>query len=76
LNILRGMAKPKKMSDSDIMTVEDVATFLKVTERSIYTLLTRQEIPAFKVGGSWRFSRKELENWIKSQQKTRKRRPA
>jgi len=70
------MAKPKKMSDSDIMTVEDVATFLKVTERSIYTLLTRQEIPAFKVGGSWRFSRKELENWIKSQQKTRKRRPA
>lgn len=70
------MAKPGKTSDAEILTVEEVATFLKVTERSIYTLLTRQEIPAFKVGGSWRFSRKELENWIKSQQKTRKRRSA
>jgi len=61
LNILRGMAKPQKTLASDIMTVEEVASYLKVTERSIYTLLSRQEIPAFKVGGTWRFRRDEIE---------------
>ena len=50
----------------DILTVEEIALYLKVTERSIYGLLSKGEIPAFKVGGSWRFKRKEIEGWIKT----------
>lgn len=49
----------------DILTVEEIASYLKVTERSIYGLLSKGEIPAFKVGGSWRFKREEIEGWIK-----------
>jgi len=59
------MPKPRKTSDSDIMTVEEVATYLKVTDRSIYTLLTKEQIPAFKVGGSWRFRRDEIDAWTR-----------
>ncbi len=53
------------MSDEhDILTVEEVARYLKVTERHVYKLLSDRKIPAFKVGGTWRFKKELLENWI------------
>lgn len=50
-----------------ILTLKEVSDFLKVTERTIYRLAANKQIPAFKVGGSWRFSRAEIDQWIKSQ---------
>lgn len=50
-----------------IMTIGEVSDYLKVTERTIYRLAAGKQIPAFKVGGSWRFSRSEIDQWIKSQ---------
>jgi excisionase family DNA binding protein len=52
---------------SDILTIREVAIYLKVAERTVYRLAAAKKIPAFKVGGSWRFSRAEIERWIKSQ---------
>ena len=53
------------MSDEhDILTVEEVARYLKVTERHVYNLLSDRKVPAFKVGGAWRFKREQLEQWI------------
>lgn len=49
------------------MTIKEVAGYLKVTERTIYRLAAAKQIPAFKVGGSWRFSRVDIDNWIKQQ---------
>lgn len=57
----------KNASDGDILTIKDVAEYLKVTERTIYRLAAAKKIPAFKVGGTWRFSRAEIEQWIKRQ---------
>jgi excisionase family DNA binding protein len=50
-----------------IMTIKEVADYLKVTERTIYRLAAAKQVPAFKVGGSWRFSRSEIDQWIKTQ---------
>ena len=47
--------------------IQNVAEYLKVTERTIYRLAAAKKIPAFKVGGSWRFSRADIERWIQSQ---------
>jgi excisionase family DNA binding protein len=61
---------PQMDSSSDlvnIMTIKEVSDYLKVTERTIYRLAAGKQIPAFKVGGSWRFSRSEIDQWIKSQ---------
>jgi excisionase family DNA binding protein len=44
-----------------------VADYLKVTERTIYRLAEAKQIPAFKVGGSWRFSKADIDGWIKRQ---------
>ncbi|MFZ5787404.1 MAG: methylation-associated defense system helix-turn-helix domain-containing protein MAD1 [Acidobacteriota bacterium] len=54
----------------DILTIREVADYLKVTERTLYRLAQEGKIPAFKVGGAWRFRRGDLEQWIKSQSQT------
>jgi len=38
-----------------------------VTERTIYRLAGAKKIPAFKVGGTWRFSRADIDEWIRRQ---------
>ncbi len=48
-------------------TIGEVADYLKVTERTIYRLAGAKQIPAFKVGGSWRFSKLDIDGWIKQQ---------
>jgi len=55
------------MTDS-ILTIKEVAEYLKVNERTIYRLAASGELPAFKVGNSWRFKQSELEYWITAQQ--------
>lgn len=58
------------MSDEhDILTVEEVARYLRVTERHLYKLLSTREIPAFKVGGAWRFRKEEVDRWIVEQER-------
>ncbi len=51
----------------DILTIKEVADYLKVTERTLYRLAQEGKIPAFKVGGSWRFRRNDLDQWIREQ---------
>lgn len=58
---------PINSSDGEILTIKDVADYLKVTERTIYRLAGAKKIPAFKVGGTWRFSRIDIDSWIKQQ---------
>jgi excisionase family DNA binding protein len=58
---------PPSPVDNAIMTIGEVADYLKVTERTIYRLAGAKQIPAFKVGGSWRFSKMDIDGWIKQQ---------
>jgi excisionase family DNA binding protein len=51
----------------DILTLREVADYLKVTERTLYRLVQERKPPAFKVGNSWRFRREDLERWISEQ---------
>lgn len=49
----------------EILTVEEVADFLSVHRSTIYRLLRKGDIPAFKVGSDWRFVRFEVELWTR-----------
>ena len=53
--------------EGEILTLKQVADFLKVTERTIYRLAAAKKIPAFRVGGTWRFSKAEINQWIQRQ---------
>ena len=58
---------PTSAAENAILTIGEVADYLKVTERTIYRLAGAKQIPAFKVGGSWRFSKSDIDAWIKKQ---------
>jgi len=45
----------------ELMTLEEVAAYLKVTTRTIYRMLEEKQIPAFKIRGTWRFRKDEIE---------------
>lgn len=51
---------------SEILTLEEVAAFLKAGKRTIYRLAASDTLPAFKLGGTWRFRRRDLDRWIAS----------
>lgn len=54
------------MSD-DILTLKEVALYLKLTEKTAYRLAAEGKLPGFKVGGGWRFKREDIEAWIERQ---------
>ena len=58
---------PTIANEGEILTIKQVADYLKVTDRTIYRLAAAKKIPAFKVGGTWRFSRADIDSWIKQQ---------
>lgn len=47
-----------------VMTVEQVADYLQVGKRTIYTMASAGELPAAKVGDQWRFFRPEIDRWL------------
>ena len=49
-----------------VLTVKQVAEYLQVNERTVYRMASANKLPAFKVGGSWRFKQSELEQWIEA----------
>ena len=57
----------KNSSESEILTIKEVAEYLKVTERTIYRLAAAKGIPCFKVGGTWRFRQTDIDAWIAAQ---------
>lgn len=52
---------------SDILTIKEVAEYLKLTEKTAYRLAAEGKIPGFKVGGSWRFRQDEIEKLTKGE---------
>lgn len=54
------------------MTMKEVADYLKLNEKTAYRLTSEGKLPAFKVGGSWRFQKSEIDQWIKDQSNTKR----
>jgi PTS system nitrogen regulatory IIA component len=48
----------------EIMTIEEVADYLRVSERTVYDLAQKGELPGGKLGTTWRFRREDVENWV------------
>ncbi|KTD34682.1 prophage regulatory protein [Legionella moravica] len=51
----------------DIMLIKELAEYLKINEKTAYKYAAEGKIPAFKVGGAWRFRRDEIEKFTKGQ---------
>jgi excisionase family DNA binding protein len=51
------------------MTVREVANYLNVDDKTIYRLAQKGDLPGFKVAGTWRFKREDIDRWIEDQKK-------
>jgi excisionase family DNA binding protein len=49
-----------------LMTMQEVADYLRVTRSTIHRILKRNQIPAFRIGRHWRFDLEEIDNWCAS----------
>lgn len=54
---------------NDILTLKEVAVYLKLAEKTAYRLAAEGKLPGFKVGGSWRFKDSDIDEWIEKQKK-------
>jgi excisionase family DNA binding protein len=52
----------------EILTPREAAEYLSVHVRTIYRLVKKMEIPGRKVGGSWRFKKEALDEWLSERQ--------
>ena len=60
------ISKGETMADpeGEILTLDEVAAYLKAGKRTVYRLAAEGKLPAFKLGGTWRFRRSDLDEWI------------
>jgi excisionase family DNA binding protein len=49
-----------------VLTVRDVSSYLRVHPSTIYRMLKRNQLPAFRVGSDWRFTIEAIDHWLAS----------
>lgn len=54
------------------MTLKEVADYLKLAEKTAYRLAAEGKLPGFKVGGSWRFKKEDILQWIEDKKASNK----
>lgn len=62
------MRAENAMTDQ-ILTLKEVAAYLKLAEKTAYKLAAEGKLPGFKVGGSWRFKTEDIDRWIEEQKR-------
>ena len=59
--------RPKTATDHEIMTITELAAYLRCNRSTIYRLIKGGKLPAFRIGADWRFKRKLIEKWTEEQ---------
>lgn len=59
----RAMVMDFDAAPARVMTVQDVSAYLRVHPSTVYRLLKRNELPAFRVGSDWRFNVEAIDLW-------------
>ncbi len=60
-----------KSERTRILTLENVAQYLRVHPSTIYRLLKKRQLPAFKVGRDWRFNLESIDRWRADAERSR-----
>ena len=55
------------MGYQQLMTIEEVADYLRVKKRTIYEWIKTGKIPAIKAVGQWRFKKDRIDAWLENQ---------
>ena len=61
------MTKEFQAQPKTVMTIKELAAYLRLHQSTIYRLVKCGQLPAFKIGSDWRFTLEEIEAWVKRQ---------
>lgn len=56
------------MNEHEVMTVGELAKYLRIHQSTVYRLLRRKMIPAWRIGSDWRFNREDIDKWRMAQE--------
>lgn len=48
------------------LTIDELASYLKISRETIYKMAQKGSIPAVKVGAQWRFDQNDIDNWLEN----------
>lgn len=54
----------------ELLTIEELARYLKISKHTLYKMLEKGKIPALKIANQWRFKKSDISKWIEQQRKT------
>ncbi len=52
---------------NSLLDVDELAKYLKLQKQTIYNWLSQRKISGIKLGGVWRFDKREIDKWLRSQ---------
>lgn len=55
---------PDTLTAGEILTIRQLAEYLMVSEKTVYRMLDRNELPAIRVGAQWRFRKSDIDHWL------------
>jgi excisionase family DNA binding protein len=53
-----------EVQQDEVLTIDELATYLKVSKSSLYKLVQEGKVPGQKVGKHWRFLRSSIDDWL------------
>lgn len=66
-----GASKEGKKTASEVLTIEELAVYLKIAKSTLYKLSQEGRIPAQKVGRHWRFRKDAIDRWLEDPREAR-----
>ena len=58
------------LDQNPILTMDDLAVYLKVSKSTLYKLVQEGKVPGHKVGKHWRFRRVTIDQWLDEKDKS------
>lgn len=53
-----------KKTISEILTIEELAAYLRIPKSTLYKLVREEKVPSVKVGRHWRFQKRAIDRWL------------
>jgi len=55
----------------ELLTLEELAKYLKISKPTLYKMVEKGKIPALKVANQWRFKKEDINRWLEKQRKSK-----
>jgi excisionase family DNA binding protein len=60
----RDPGRTSEMEEKRLLSVDEVADYLKIPKSTLYKMCSEREIPCAKIGKHWRFDKKLIDEWF------------